>query len=301
MSSIELKSRAKINLSIDVLGKREDGYHLVEMIMQTINLYDIIKIKEIDIDEIKINSNSLDIPLNENNIVYKSAKILKDKFNIKTGVEIFIEKNIPVAAGMAGGSSNAAAVLVGLNKLWNLNLSEIKLQEIGLKLGADVPFCISGNAALAKGIGEELSYIKGLPKDTIILVCKPNLFVSTKEVYEGLKLQNIKNRPDNNFLIECLKKGNINLLATNMVNVLETVTSKMHEEIKEIEEVMLRNNALGSMMSGSGPTVFGLFDKELDSLNAKEELLKKYNQVYVVRSSEKGVEVNEEFNEVKSR
>ena len=301
MSSIELKSRAKINLSIDVLGKREDGYHLVEMIMQTIDLYDIIKIKEIDIDEIKINSNSLDIPLNENNIVYKSAKILKDKFNIKTGVEIFIEKNIPVAAGMAGGSSNAAAVLVGLNKLWNLNLSEIKLQEIGLKLGADVPFCISGNAALAKGIGEELSYIKGLPKDTIILVCKPNLFVSTKEVYEGLKLQNIKNRPDNNFLIECLKKGNINLLATNMVNVLETVTSKMHKEIKEIEEVMLRNNALGSMMSGSGPTVFGLFDKELDSLNAKEELLKKYNQVYVVRSSEKGVEVNEEFNEVKSR
>ena len=301
MSSIELKSRAKINLSIDVLGKREDGYHLVEMIMQTIDLYDIIKIKEIDIDEIKINSNSLDIPLNENNIVYKSAKILKDKFNIKTGVEIFIEKNIPVAAGMAGGSSNAAAVLVGLNKLWNLNLSEIKLQEIGLKLGADVPFCISGNAALAQGIGEELSYIKGLPKDTIILVCKPNLFVSTKEVYEGLKLQNIKNRPDNNFLIECLKKGNINLLAKNMVNVLETVTSKMHEEIKEIEEVMLRNSALGSMMSGSGPTVFGLFDKELDSLNAKEELLKKYNQVYVVRSSEKGVEINEEFNEVKSR
>ena len=122
MGSIELKSRAKINLSIDVLGKREDGYHLVEMIMQTIDLYDIIKIKETNIDEIKINSNSLDIPLNEDNIVYKSAKILKDEFNIKNGVEIFIEKNIPVAAGMAGGSSNAAAVLVGLNKLWNLNL-----------------------------------------------------------------------------------------------------------------------------------------------------------------------------------
>ncbi len=292
MSSIELKSRAKINLSIDVLGKRNDGYHLVEMIMQTIDLYDIIKIKEIDIDEINISSNSGDIPLNENNIVYKAVKLLKDKFNIKSGVEIFIEKNIPVAAGMAGGSSNAAAVLVGLNKLWNLNLSQIKLQEIGLKLGADVPFCISGNAALAQGIGEELSCIKGLPKDTIILVCKPNLFVSTKDVYEGLDLKNIENRPNNNFLIQCLEKGNINLLAKNMVNVLETVTSKMHEDIKYIENIMLEHNALGSMMSGSGPTVFGLFENEEDSLNGKIELLKKYNQVYIVRSSEKGVEIN---------
>lgn len=295
MSSIELKSRAKINLSIDVLGKRDDGYHLVEMIMQTIDLYDIIKIKEINIDEININSNSLDIPLNENNIVYKAAKVLKNQFNIKNGVEIFIEKNIPVAAGMAGGSSNAAAVLVGLNKLWNLNLSEKRLQEIGLTLGADVPFCITGNAALAKGIGEELTNIKGLSEDIFILICKPNLFVSTKDVYEGLDLHNIKNRPDNKLLIECLKQGNINLLSKNMVNVLETVTSKMHVEIKEIEKIMLENNALGAMMSGSGPTVFGIFEKEEDALNGKGELLKNYNQVYVVRSSEKGVEINGKF------
>ena len=293
MKSIELKSRAKINLSIDVLGKREDGYHLVEMIMQTIDLYDIIKITENKINEININSNSLDIPLNKNNIVYKAAKVLKDKFNIKNGLDIFIEKNIPVAAGMAGGSCNAAAVLVGLNKLWNLNLSEKELQEIGLTLGADVPFCISGNAALAQGIGEELTYIKGLSKDTSILVCKPNLFVSTKDVYQGLDLENIKDRPDNELLIKCLEKGNIKLLSENMVNVLETVTSKMHNEIADIEKIMLDNNALGSMMSGSGPTVFGLFEKEEDALKAKGELLKKYNQVYVVRSSEKGVEINE--------
>ena len=293
MGSIELKSRAKINLSIDVLGKREDGYHLVEMIMQTIDLYDIINIKEINQDKININSNSLDIPLNQDNIVYKSAKMLKDKFNIKNGIEISIQKNIPVAAGMAGGSSNAAAVLVGLNKLWNLNLSKESLQKIGLKLGADVPFCICGSAALAQGIGEDLTYIKGLSKDTIILVCKPNLFVSTKEVYEGLELQNIKKRPDNKLLVECLEKENITLLSKNMVNVLETVTGKMHDEIEDIEKVMLKNNALGSMMSGSGPTVFGLFEKEEDALNAKENLLKKYNQVYIVRSSEKGVEVNE--------
>ena len=239
MNSIQLKSRAKINLSIDVLGKRKDGYHLVEMIMQTIDLYDIINIKEIDIDEININSNSSDIPLNKDNIVYKAAKLLKEEFNIKKGIDIFIEKNIPVAAGMAGGSSNAAAVLVGLNKLWNLNLSEVELQEIGLKLGADVPFCISGGAALAEGIGEELTSIKGLSEDTIILVCKPNLFVSTKDVYQGLDLENIKNRPDNKLLIQCLEDGNINLLAKNMVNLLESVTSKMHEEIKEIEKIML--------------------------------------------------------------
>ena len=292
MKSIELKSRAKINLSIDVIGKREDGYHLVEMIMQTIDLYDIIKITENDIDEININSNSLDIPLNKNNIVYKAAEVLKERFNIKSGLNIFIQKNIPVAAGMAGGSCNAAAVLVGLNKLWNLELSEKQLQEIGLTLGADVPFCISGNAALAQGIGEELTYIKGLPKDTSILICKPNLFVSTKDVYQGLDLDNIKDRPDNKLLIKCLEEGNIKVLSENMVNVLESVTSKMHEEILDIEKVMLDNNALGSMMSGSGPTVFGLFEKEEDAIKGKEKLLKKYNQVYVVRSSERGVEIN---------
>ena len=292
MKSIELKSRAKINLSIDVLGKREDGYHLVEMIMQTIDLYDIINITENDIDEININSNSLDIPLNKNNIVYKAAEVLKERFNIKSGLNIFIQKNIPVAAGMAGGSCNAAAVLVGLNKLWNLKLSEKQLQEIGLTLGADVPFCISGNAALAQGIGEELTYIKGLPKDISILICKPNLFVSTKDVYQGLDLDNIKDRPDNKLLIKCLEEGNIKVLSENMVNVLETVTSKMHEEILDIEKVMLDNNALGSMMSGSGPTVFGLFEKEEDAIKGKEKLLKKYNQVYVVRSSERGVEIN---------
>lgn len=292
MNSIELKSRAKINLSIDVLGKREDGYHLVEMIMQTIDLYDIVKIKEIHSNDIKIKSNSVDIPLNENNIVYKAVDLIRNNFNIKKGVEIFIEKNIPIAAGMAGGSSNAAAVLVGLNKIWGLNLSDEKLQEIGLKLGADVPFCIVGKAALAEGIGEELTYIKGVPNDISILVCKPELFISTKDVYEGLDLENIEVRPDNEYLIQCLKSGDIDSLSKNMVNVLETVTSKSHKEIKEIEKIMNENNALGSMMSGSGPTVFGLYKNKEDALKGKTELLKKYKQVYVVNSSERGVEFN---------
>ncbi|SCI30952.1 4-(cytidine 5'-diphospho)-2-C-methyl-D-erythritol kinase [Romboutsia sp. 1001713B170207_170306_H8] len=292
MNSIELKSRAKINLSIDVLGKRQDGYHLVEMIMQTIDLYDIIKIKEVNNNDIIINSNSSDIPLDGNNIVYKAVDLLRRTFSIEKGVEIFIEKNIPIAAGMAGGSSNAAAVLVGLNKMWNLNLSDKKLQELGFKLGADVPFCIVGNAALAKGVGEELTYIKGLPKDVSILVCKPELFVSTKEVYEGLDLSNIKIRPNNEYLIQCLKNNDIDSISRNMVNVLEAVTSKNHAQIKEIEEIMNENKALGSMMSGSGPTVFGLYKNKEDALKGKKELLKKYKQVYVVNSSEKGVEIN---------
>ncbi|MEG1311363.1 MAG: 4-(cytidine 5'-diphospho)-2-C-methyl-D-erythritol kinase [Romboutsia sp.] len=292
MNSIELKSRAKINLSIDVLGKREDGYHLVEMIMQTIDLYDIIKIKELCTDKIIIKSNSKEIPLDGNNIVYKAINLLKDKFDIKKGIEVFIEKKIPIAAGLAGGSSNAAAVLVGLNKIWDLNLTEKELQEIGFLLGADVPYCISGRTALAQGVGEKLRYIKGLPDNISILICKPNLFISTKEVYDELDLYNIKNRPNNNDLINYLNKENIESVAKGMVNVLESITSKNHSEIQDIENIMMKNNALGAMMSGSGPTVFGLFINKEDALKGKDMLIKKYKQVYIVNSSERGVEIN---------
>lgn len=292
MNSIELKSRAKINLSIDVLGKRQDGYHLVEMIMQTVDLYDFIKIKELESEDVVIKSNSVDIPLNEENIVFKAINLLRNKFNINKGVEVFIQKNIPIAAGMAGGSSNAAAILVGLNKIWNLGLSELELQKIGLNLGADVPFCISGKAALAQGIGEKLTHIIGLPKETSILICKPDLFISTKKVYESLDLDNIQYRPDNKYLLEMLKNKDIKSVAKHMVNVLENVTIENNREIDEIKKIMMENNALGSMMSGSGPTVFGLYDNRDDALKGKKELLKKYNQVYVVSSSEEGVEIN---------
>ena len=291
MNSIDLKSRAKVNLSIDVLGKREDGYHLVEMIMQTIDLYDKLKITEIEENSILIKSNSLDIPLNEDNIMYKAVNLLKNQFNIEKGIEISIEKNIPVAAGMAGGSSNAAAVLVGLNKLWNLGLSENELKDIGLKLGADVPFCITGGSALAEGIGEKLTNIKGLPEDLNILVCKPNIFVSTKEVYQSLNMDKVKRRPQNKELIDALQKEDVKFISENMVNVLEEVTSFKYSEIGQIEDIMIKNKALGSMMSGSGPTVFGLFDNKDCAIKAKEDLQAKYNQVYLVKSSNKGVEI----------
>ena len=292
MNSITLKSRAKINLSIDVLGKRQDGYHLVEMIMQTIDLYDLIEINEKDNDQITIKSTSDEIPLDCNNLVYKAANLIKKTFNINKGVEIHIKKNIPVAAGMAGGSSNAAAVLVGLNKLWNLNLSNQQLEKIGLKLGADVPFCINGGAVLASGIGEELTPIKGLTKDVCILVCKPDLFVSTKEVYECIDSKDIYKRPNNKFLIECLKNEDTRQLAENMFNVLEGVTMDKHPVIQQIKDIMTNNRALGAMMSGSGPTVFGLYENREDAVKCKAILEKQFKQTFVVACEEKGVEVN---------
>lgn len=292
MNSITLKSRAKINLSIDVLGKRQDGYHLVEMIMQTIDLYDLIEINEKDNDQITIKSTSDEIPLDCNNLVYKAANLIKKTFNINKGVEIHIKKNIPVAAGMAGGSSNAAAVLVGLNKLWNLNLSNQQLEKIGLKLGADVPFCINGGAVLASGIGEELTPIKGLTKDVCILVCKPDLFVSTKEVYECIDSKDIDKRPNNKFLIECLKNEDNRQLAENMFNVLEGVTMDKHPVIQQIKDIMTNNRALGAMMSGSGPTVFGLYENREDAVKCKAILEKQFKQTFVVACEEKGVEVN---------
>ena len=292
MNSIELKSRAKINLSIDVLGKRQDGYHLVEMIMQTIDLFDIIKIFSLNEDKITISSTSKDIPTDSDNIIYKTVDLIKKEFNIKKGTEIHIEKNIPVAAGMAGGSSNAAAVLVGLNKIWNLNLSKNELKELGLQLGADVPFCIEGGAALAENIGERLTNIDGLSQDIFILICKPELFVSTKEVYKAIDSKIIEKRPDNKLLIQLLKENNIDLLSKNMYNVLELVTKEKYPVIEYIEKVMLDNNALGSMMSGSGPTVFGLYSNRVDAERCKKILLESFEQVYLVKSHKKGVEIN---------
>ena len=287
MNSIQLKSRAKINLSIDVLGKREDGYHLVEMIMQTIDLFDKIKIFSLKEDTIIIESNSLDIPLDSTNIVYKAADLIKKQYNIKEGVKIIIEKNIPIAAGMAGGSSNAAAVLVGLNQLWQLKLSENKLKE----LGADVPFCIGGQTALAENIGEKLTKIDGLSENIFILVCKPELFVSTKEIYEEIDSKIIEKRPNNKLLIQLLKENKIQQIADNMYNVLEEVTRERYPVIEEIEKIMMENDALGSMMSGSGPTVFGLYINREDAENCKNKLLKKFSQVYIVKSHNKGVEI----------
>ena len=292
MGFIQLKSRAKINLSIDVVGKREDGSSLVEMIMQSIDLHDIIKIKELDNNKIIIKSNSSNMPLDKRNIAYKAAVLIKKEFNINKGLEIYIEKHIPIAAGLAGGSSNAAAILVGLNKLWDLNLTDEELQNLGLRLGSDVPFCISGRPALAQNIGEKLTYIKGLPDETNIVVCKPNLFVSTKEVYQNLNMAIVDTRPNTKLLLQKLEEEDIETVSKNMVNVLESVTSKKYKVINEIESIIMDFNALGTLMSGSGPTVFGIFKSEEDALKCKVEVLKSYKQVYFTKNSDKGAEIN---------
>lgn len=260
MNQMRLKALAKINLGLDVLRRKEDGYHEVKMIMQTINLYDQIYMKRIEDDEIRIRTNLYYLPNNENNLAYKAAKMLKDEFDLPGGVLINLKKVIPVAAGMAGGSSDAAAVLFGMNKMYGLKLSMQELMDRGVNLGADVPYCIMRGTALAEGIGEKLTKLPAMPK-CHILIAKPPINVSTKFVYENLHANDLKpeDHPPVDIQLEALKEGDLEKLVANMGNVLERVTVPEYPVINEIKQLMLDHGALGSMMSGSGPTVFGIF------------------------------------------
>lgn len=261
MDEIKLKARAKINLSLDVVRRREDGYHEVRMIMQTINLYDKLEIKKTNEPGIQITTNSSFLPTNENNLVYKAADLLKKEFQIQDGISIHLQKFIPVAAGMAGGSSDAAAVLYGVNKLFDLKLSKKELQERGVKIGADVPYCIMRGTALAEGIGEKLTKLPPAP-NCYVLIAKPGISVSTKFVYENLHANELKYHPDVDGMMEQMKAGNLQGMAQKMGNVLETVTIKEYPVIEDIKNAMKENGAINAMMSGSGPTVFGLFETE---------------------------------------
>ncbi len=261
MDEIKLKARAKINLSLDVVRRREDGYHEVRMIMQTINLYDKLEIKKTNEPGIQITTNSSFLPTNENNLVYKAADLLKKEFQIQDGISIHLQKFIPVAAGMAGGSSDAAAVLYGVNRLFDLKLSKKELQERGVKIGADVPYCIMRGTALAEGIGEKLTKLPPAP-NCYVLIAKPGISVSTKFVYENLHANELKYHPDVDGMMEQMKAGNLQGMAQKMGNVLETVTIKEYPVIEDIKNAMKENGAINAMMSGSGPTVFGLFETE---------------------------------------
>lgn len=260
MNQMRLKALAKINLGLDVLRRKEDGYHEVKMIMQTIQLHDQIHMKKIQEDEIRIHTNLYYLPNNENNLAYKAAKMLKDEFHLPGGVSINLKKVIPVAAGMAGGSSDAAAVLYGMNKMYGLKLSMQELMDRGVKLGADVPYCIIRGTALAEGIGEKLTKLPAMPK-CHILIAKPPINVSTKFVYENLHANDLKpeDHPQVDAQLEALEEGNLEKLVAHMGNVLERVTVPEYPVINEIKELMRANGALGAMMSGSGPTVFGIF------------------------------------------
>lgn len=284
MDRIELKALAKINLGLDVLRRREDGYHEVRMIMQTIGLCDELEIRKTKQPGIQVETNLYYLPTNENNLVYKAAQLLKDEFGLRDGIGIRLRKRIPVAAGMAGGSSDAAAVLWGMNQMYKLGLSRQELMDRGVKLGADVPYCVLRGTALAEGIGEKLSVLPPMPK-CYILIAKPGISVSTKFVYENLHANDLRpeQHPDVDAMIRAMEKKDLGLLASRMGNVLETVTVPAYPMIDEIKRFMVEYGALGAMMSGSGPTVFGIYDTRGKARQAYRELRsrKLAKQVYL--------------------
>lgn len=270
--TLQLKAYAKINLGLDVVRKREDGYHEVRMIMQTVKLFDKLTFRLIDEDEIRIRTNLGFLAVDENNLVYKAVKLLKDTYGVNKGMDIDLFKVIPVAAGMAGGSTDCATALFGAARLFDLHLSKKELMELGVKLGADVPYCVMRGTALSEGIGEVLTPLPPIP-DCTILIAKPPISVSTRFVYEHLDSKDGYEHPDIDGMISSIKDGDLKGIADKLGNVLETVTIPEYPVIEEIKNYMKEQGALNAMMSGSGPTVFGIFEDEEKAAYAKKELL----------------------------
>lgn len=276
------RSYAKINLTLDVTGKRENGYHDVKMIMQTVNLFDLIIVDKRK-NGISVKANLEYLPTDERNIAYKAAKLFFERSGIDSGVSIIMHKNIPVAAGLAGGSGNGGAVLVALNKLYDFPFTEEEIIDMSVILGADVPYCIMGGTALAEGIGEELSKLPDCPKLNILLV-KPPINISTPEVYRAYDALEIVNHPDTEAMICAIKDKNISNMCKNLSNTLEDVTVKNNPVISGIKEKMIKNGAKAALMSGSGPTVFGIFDSEADAKKSADSFYKQYKEVYVCKT-----------------
>jgi len=279
-----LKAYAKINLTLDVVNRRSNGYHDVQMIMQQIDLYDEVTVEKTDAG-IAVETNCAFIPCDAQNIAWRAADLFLKTYEIQQGVRISIQKNIPVAAGLAGGSTNAAAVLRACNSLFEIHASVEDLKALGLKLGADVPFCIEGGAALAEGIGENLTRIRGL-KDGYLVVCKPNFGVSTREIYENLQWDRIERHPDTAAMLRALGGDDLSEICNQLVNVLEEVTLVRYPEVKVLKERMQEYGARGVLMSGSGPTVFGIFRQGDKARRACENLKRYYRQAYVVKPVE---------------
>ena len=284
MDTIRLKARAKINLGLDVVRRREDGYHEVKMVMQMLRLYDQIDIEKTQESGILVRSNLSFLPTDERNIAYKAAKVMIDQFGLEQGVIIRIEKHIPVAAGMAGGSTDCAAVLYGMNKLFGLRLNQKKLRELGVRLGADVPYCLMRQTALSEGIGEILTPISPL-QDCPILIAKPSVSVSTRHVYEHLKMDEQTMHPDIDGIVTALADGDLYGVTDRMANALETVTVPEHPVIDKIKKQMMASGAVNALMSGSGPTVFGIFDDEEKAKKACEDMKASglARQIYLTR------------------
>lgn len=270
---LSLKAYGKINLGLDVLRRRDDGYHEVRMIMQTVGIYDRIDLIYKETPGITVETNLYYLPDNENNLVYKAAKLLMDEFHVQKGVHIRLRKYIPVAAGMAGGSSDAAAVLFGVNKIFSLGLTTEQLMDRGVKIGADVPYCVMRGTALSEGIGEILTPLP-VPPQCQVLIAKPGISVSTKFVYENLHANELRpeQHPDIDGMMEAIKQKDLYGIADRFGNVLENVTIPAYPVIQEIKDLMLEQGAIGALMSGSGPTVFGLFTNPKAAAKAHEEM-----------------------------
>ena len=263
MDRIVLEPFAKINIGLDIIGRREDGYHEVKMIMQSVDLKDSMTLTVNDTDIVTIKTDSKDIPADDSNIVVKAIKLLKQEYGIKKGITVELKKNIPIAGGMAGGSADAAAALRGMNELFDLKLDNNRLCEFGVKLGADVPYCIMGGTMLSEGIGEVLTPVKAAP-DCYVAIVKPAFSVSTKKVYEaydGLPCDRIIH-PDIDGIIDTINEGDLYKMCAYMGNALESVTVNEYPYIAEIKEKLEKKGAIKAMMSGSGPTVFAIFDDE---------------------------------------
>lgn len=271
MRELKLKAMAKINLGLDVLRRRADGYHDLRMIMQSIHLYDQITLQEKKEPGISVQTNLSCLPVNRDNLAYRAAELLMREFQVDAGLDIYLEKCIPMAAGLAGGSSDAAAVLVGVNRLFRLGLSKEDLMQRGVQIGADVPYCVLRGTALAEGIGELLTVLPDAPQCHVVLA-KPPVHVSTGFVYGNLRADQLTEHPDIDGQMEAIRRGDLRAMAERMGNVLETVTIPACPVIDEIKESMKRQGALNAMMSGSGPTVFGLFDDYERAQAAYEEL-----------------------------
>lgn len=280
MKRATFKSFAKINLTLDVLGRREDGYHTVKMVMQTVSLYDTVTVEQLENEEILVQSSLSFLPTGPENLAYRAAKLFFGETGIKGGVKITLTKHIPVGAGLAGGSSNCAVVLKALNKLYGAGLSMRTLCTMGEKLGADVPYCILGGTRLAEGIGEQLSPLPKLPRCHILLV-KPSFSISTKAVYEKIDAYTGFRRPDTDAVIAGLKAGDLKAIAAGMGNVLEEVSINDYPVLNEVKEQLMALGAVAAQMSGSGPTVFGIFDNFETALEAKKQLWGKYRTVYL--------------------
>lgn len=271
MDRVVTKAYAKINLGLDVLGKRPDGYHDVKMIMQTVDLYDVLSASKCEEDEIIISTQNQEVPLNEDNLIYKAVRLMKDIYGIKGGARIELVKNIPIAAGMAGGSTDAAAAMRAINKLYGLNRPMKELEKHGVKIGADVPYCIMGGTVLAEGIGELLTPLRDAPQ-CILLIAKPDILVSTKYVYENLHLESIVAHPDIDAMAGAIQNGDIQGMIEPMDNVLSKVTEEKYDIIGQIKAVMKKNGAIKAMMSGSGPTVFGIYESMVQAAQAYDAI-----------------------------